>query len=52
LPVGKAGEFSALRGAVPPDAQGPAGAPGVLSTLDLTPTLKATTLLLGYSLPW
>lgn len=52
LPLGKAGEFSARVALYRQTPKALAGAPGVLSTLELTPTLKATTLLLGYSLPW
>jgi hypothetical protein len=52
LPVGRAGEFTARLELYRQTPKALSGAPGALATLDLTPTLKATTLMLGYSLPW
>lgn len=52
LPVGKAGEFSARLEFYRQTPKALSGAPGVLSTPPLTPTLQATTVVIGYSLPW
>jgi|CXWL01.1.fsa_nt_gi hypothetical protein len=48
-PLGRGGEFSLRLEAYRQQPQTPAGAPGVLQTLNLAPTLKATTLLVGYT---
>jgi hypothetical protein len=52
MPLGKRGEFTARVELYRQTPQALSGAPGVLQTLELTPVLKATTLVLGYSTPF
>ena len=49
VPVGRGSEFTLRLETYRQKQQAPASAPGALQTLDLAPTLKATTLLVGYS---
>jgi hypothetical protein len=49
MPVGRGSEFTLRLETYRQKQQTPASPPGALQTLDLAPTLKATTLLLGYS---
>ena len=51
LPLGAGREFTVRLETYRQKQATPASAPGVLQTLDLVPTLKATTVLLGYSFP-
>jgi len=52
MPLGRGGELTARLEFYRQTPKALAGAPGALRTLELTPTLKATTVMLGYSLPW
>lgn len=52
MPMGKAGELTARLELYRQTPKALNQAPGALRTLELTPTLKATTLRVGYSLPW
>ena len=49
MPVGRGSEFTLRLESYRQKQATPSAAPGVLQTLDTAPTLKATTLLLGYS---